>query len=276
VSRIESPGVRRLLREELDFALHLAFLAEAEILPRYQRCSVSTKPGGSPVTEADWEAERVIREAIAERYPHDAVLGEEFGESGSARSGRRWIIDPIDGTIWFTLGMPLFGTLIGLVEGADPILGVVHLPATQETLYAARDMGCWLRRPGLVDRQVRTFGTTPLEAATVSVSNLADTDMDPRDRGMSRGLAGVLAAAASFRFCGDCTQHALVARGLIHGAIGTQVHPWDVAALVPCIEEAGGVVSSLDGTRDRIIYEDSILSTCDPILHRRILTMLAV
>ena len=143
----------------LDFALELARLAEAEILPRFRRVSFSLKADGSEVTEADREAERAMRAAIAARFPDHAVLGEELGASGAADARRRWVLDPVDGTVWFTLGVPTFGTLIGLLEDGEPVVGVVHFPALGETVFAARGGGCWLRRGDAAPQRLRVRDT---------------------------------------------------------------------------------------------------------------------
>ncbi len=123
---------------DLDAALAVAHracdAARAEILPRYGRVAVETKGDGSPVTEADREAEQAIRRVIADAFPGDAVLGEEFGEEAGVTSRRRWIVDPIDGTIAFTRGIPLFTTLIALLVDDEPVVGVIDLPAVDDRI----------------------------------------------------------------------------------------------------------------------------------------------
>ena len=104
---------------------------------------VDVKADATPVTEADRSAERFLRRELASRFPDDGIVGEEEAER-PGRSGRRWVIDPIDGTKAFTHGVPLFATLLALLEGDEPVLGVIHLPALGETVYAARGEGCWI------------------------------------------------------------------------------------------------------------------------------------
>src|SRR5262249_15048365 len=131
------------LADCLEFALQAARRAGEVILPYYQsEVGVETKGDGSPVTPADRGAEQELRRLIRERFPDDGVLGEEFGEQ-SGRSGRRWILDPIDGTKAFVRGVPLFGVLIGLEQDGEAVAGVVSMPALDEFVYAARGLGCW-------------------------------------------------------------------------------------------------------------------------------------
>ena len=111
--------------EMLEFALSLALAAEAEIMPRFRTCAVSWKADGSEVTEADRRAEAVIRELIAERYPAHGDLGEEYGGSQVPANDPLWVLDPIDGTASFAVGLPTFGTLIGYMENGEPQLGLI-------------------------------------------------------------------------------------------------------------------------------------------------------
>lgn len=252
------------LQSRLDFALELAALAQAQIVPHYQRCSVDLKADGSEVTQADRAAEHAIRAALAQRYPDDAVLGEEFG--GEREAARQWIIDPLDGTGAFALGLPLFGTLIAYAEHGEPLLGVIHFPVLGETVYAARGLGCHFRRRDGETSPVRVRDPKTLSAAIVSASGVHASDILPERDGSACALGDVIRAARKFRICGDCMQHALVCRGSLDVAIDTVMQPWDVAALVPCIEEAGGVVSTLDGRRERVVFSGSLVAASSPAL----------
>src|SRR5689334_14609854 len=131
--------------EILEFALLLAQAAESAIMPVFRICAVDWKPDGSEVTVADRRAEEAMRKLIAERFPYHAVLGEEYGGSHASTAGPLWVLDPIDGTASFAVGLPTFGTLIGYVEDGEPQVGVMHFPAMGETVYAARGSGCWVR-----------------------------------------------------------------------------------------------------------------------------------
>src|SRR5262245_35736586 len=259
---------------QLAFALELARLAEAEILPRFRRVSFSLKADGSEVTEADREAERAMRAAIVQRFPDHAVLGEEWGASGAVDARYRWVLDPVDGTVWFTLGVPTFGTLIGLLEDGEPRVGVIHFPALGETVFASRGQGCWLRRGAGEPGVLRVRPAEPLRAAFVSACGAHGSDMLP-EGGKAYNLTALVRAARKLRFVGDCLQHALVCQGKLAAALDTVMHPWDVAALVPCVEEAGGVATDLAGRRENVVFSGSLLTSSGPALHGEILAELA-
>src|SRR5262245_40571869 len=254
----------------MGFALQLAARAEAEILPRFGRVSFSLKADGSEVTDADREAERSMREAISSRFPGDAVLGEEWGRSGPPAARRLWVLDPVDGTAWFTLGVPTFGTLVGLLEDREPLLGVIHFPALGETVYAERGRGCYLRRGREAPERLRVAARVALRDAFVSSGGVHGSDILPQ-AGRAANLTALLRGARKQRFVGDCLQHALVCRGRLDAALDTVMSPWDVAALVPCVEEAGGVATTLEGERADIVFGGSLLTSCDAALHAEIL-----
>jgi histidinol-phosphatase len=262
-------------REELlRFALELARAAEREILPRYQRCAVSVKADGSEVTEADKNAEAVMRQMIGERYPGHPILGEEQGGAMAPFAGGGWIIDPLDGTSSFAVGAPLFGTLVAFVEGDEPVVGVMHFPVLGETVYAAKGLGCRYQRQGAEPMVVRVAAAVPLGQAVVSATAAHGSDIHP-SRGAAYRLMPVIHRARKFRFFSDCFQHALVCRGNIHVAIDTVMQPWDIAALVPCIEEAGGVATTLGGRREGLVFGGSLMSSCDRRLHDEVLALVA-
>jgi histidinol phosphatase-like enzyme (inositol monophosphatase family) len=234
----------------LDFAVEVATRAGAATLPWFRGgAEVETKADGSPVTAADRAAERLVREAIAARFPADDLLGEELGElraavpGGAAAAGRArrcWVVDPIDGTRSFVRGVPLFGVLLALVEEGAPVLGVIHLPALGETVAAARGEGCWhdgsRARVSAVDR---------LDAALVLAS---DAEGIERRRGAS-GWDRLREAAGLVRTWGDCYGYAMVATGRAEAMLDPVMAPWDVAPLAPIVEEAGGVFTGWNGER---------------------------
>jgi fructose-1,6-bisphosphatase/inositol monophosphatase family enzyme len=127
-------------QELLDFALQLARAAADQIRPHYHNCVVDTKPDGTEVTEADRRAEEAVREMITRHFPDANILGEEFGATDGSKTRYRWVIDPLDGTTWFTLGVPIFGTLIAFLEDDEPLAGVIHFPVTGETIYAGKGL----------------------------------------------------------------------------------------------------------------------------------------
>jgi histidinol-phosphatase len=260
--------------ELLDFALELADVAEGEIVPRFRKVATELKSDGTVVTEADREAERAMRARIASRFPQHAVLGEELGPDGPAGARYRWVLDPVDGTILFTLGVPTFGTLVGLLDEGEPLLGVVHFPGLGETLYAMRGEGCWWRAAGQEPVRVRVAPAVSLSEARISACGPHGTDIKPTD-GRAANLTGLIRRAHSFRFLGDCLQHALVCQGRVHAAVDTIMMPWDVAALVPCVREAGGIATSLTGDAEGVVFAGSLVTSCAAGVHEEVLNGLA-
>ena len=257
----------------LEFALRLAKTAEKEILPRYRNVTVTWKSDGTEVTEADREAERVMREVIEQAYPDHDILGEEHGATNKG-SRYKWVLDPVDGTASFTLAMPIFGTLVALVEDDEPVVGVIHLPAIGETVYAATGLGCWFKADGLEATRVHVDPVSSLREAVASSSGFQSSDILSKDGETPYRLSNIIRGARKFRFCGDCSQYALLSRGKIHVALDPVMKPWDIAALIPCVEEAGGVVTSITGEREGVIYNGSLLTTSGQELHEEVLGLL--
>lgn len=226
-------------RELLDFAVEVAWRAGIETLAHYQTgIAAEAKPDASPVTAADRAAESVARRLIESRHPGDAVLGEEQGEEREG-ADRRWIIDPIDGTRSFMRGVPLYGVLIALEAGGDAVLGVMHFPALAETVYAARGLGCWWN-----GRRARVSAETRLQDALVLATDAESIERLGRGPGWDR----LRRSAGLCRTWGDCYGYALVATGRAEAMLDPMLSLWDVAAVVPIIEEAGGVFTDWDGT----------------------------
>jgi histidinol-phosphatase len=261
-------------KELLNFTLQLAYAAADQIMPHYLNCVASTKPDGSDVTDADRRAEEVIREMITRQFPEDNVLGEEFGATHKAETKYQWVIDPLDGTTWFTLGVPIFGTLIALLEDGDPLLGVIHFPITGETVYAGKELGCWFKADDMDPVRIHVGAVTRLEDAVISAAGVHNSNVHMTTGQVPYNLKGVINQTKKFRFCGDCLQHALVCRGRVHAAIDTIMKPWDVAALIPCIEEAGGIATTLTGQRKGIVFADTLLASCNHSLHHQLLDLL--
>lgn len=259
----------------LAFALDLARAAEAAILPRYRTARIAIKSDGTEVTDADQEAEAAMRRLIAGRFPSHSILGEEFGQSGDPGTGYCWVLDPIDGTASFTLGLPLFGTLVALLEAGEPVLGVIHLPAMGETVYAARGQGCWFRAGSEPPVRVRAAAPVPLAEAVVSSTGPHSSDIQSQPGQIAYRLSALIRAVRKFRFVGDCVQYALLCRGKLHAAVDTVLSPWDVAALVPCVEEAGGKLTTLAGDSRNLLTGGSLLASCGSPLHEEALRILA-
>lgn len=261
------------LSEILDFALALSEEAGRLILPLWKNVAVEHKADGSEVTAADRGAEQLLRRRIAERYPGHAILGEEFGGERSRDAEHLWLLDPVDGTASFAIGLPLFGTLIGYMRRGQSCVGVIGAHALGETIYAATGQGCWYRRNGGAPQRVRTSAVTDLADAFVVATGLELTDLDPRDRVPSVRLSQLYSEARRFRWSGDCVNYALLCQGRIDVALDPRMNPWDIAAVVPCVREAGGVLTSVDGNED-VVWQSSLVASANAALHANVLRAL--
>jgi histidinol-phosphatase len=161
------------------------------------------------------------------------------------------------------------------MENNEPIIGVVHFPVLGETMYAARGDGCWYQQGSADPIQIHVNGeTTQLQNAMVSASGVQKSDIRLGMGNKSSKLSVVIQGARKVRFFGDCLQHALVCRGKLDAAIDTVMQPWDVAALIPCIEEAGGIATTLDGKREGVVFGGNLLTSCNQALHDEMVDML--
>lgn len=226
------------LQDLLAFSTHAAWQAGRITLRYFQTgVRIDKKSDDSPVTEADRAAERGIAGLIRDRFPDDAIVGEEFGDH-AGRTGRRWIIDPIDGTKSFVHGVPLYGVMICVEIDGVPSVGVVHLPAMNEMVCAARGSGCtWNGRPASVSTVSR------LEDALLCATDFESFAEYGRD-GAYRNLAGRVAYCRGW---GDCYGHILVATGRAEIMLDPIMAVWDCAALQPILEEAGGTFTDWSG-----------------------------
>ena len=225
------------LADLLEFAADAAWVAGRSTLEHFQTgVAVDIKADASPVTVADRSAERILRDVIGARFPDHAVLGEEYGEQ-PARSGFRWVLDPIDGTQSFIRGVPFYGVLVALEIGGEPRLGVAHFPALNETVAAADGCGCWWN-----GRRARVSGTVRLEQAAIGYS---DSRM-LHDRMQERWPAFQHATGIQ-RGWGDCYGHCLVATGRLDVMLDPAMNPWDCSALIPILREAGGTCTDWTG-----------------------------
>ena len=218
----------------------VARLAGAVALRHYRTgLTVETKGDGSPVTIADREAESVARAWLAEHFPADGILGEEFGET-EGTSGRRWMLDPIDGTKSFVRGVPLWGTLVALVEGERVLAGAAYYPAVDELVVAAPGEGCWWN-----GRRASVSGVQTLDEATALITDDRTFPNAAQRAGWER-LAGAVQIARGW---GDCYGYLLVATGRAEIMVDPIMNPWDAACFQPIIEEAGGMFTDLHGRR---------------------------
>lgn len=227
-------------KELLDFAVELARGA-GDITLQYFRKQPETskKSDGSYVTIADREAESYLRRQIAERFPDDGVLGEEEGETPGT-SGRRWILDPIDGTFAFVHGVPFYGVLIAVEIESELSVGVVNIPALGEIVSAAKGFGCFLN-----GERARVSTTSKLEDAL-----LLSTDFSAcAQYGFGRTAELLQQRAKTSRTWGDCYGYVLVATGRADVMLDPVMNLWDCAPLLPIMEEAGGTFTDWRGMR---------------------------
>jgi len=201
------------------------------------RLDVETKRDGSPVTIADRAAEQTARKWIAARFPDDAILGEEFGPDGDP-GARRWFIDPIDGTKTFVRGVPLWGTLIGVVSQDTVLAGAVYCPAVDEIVVGALGEGSWWN-----DARCRVSERTEIAGSTLLTTDIRFVGYPDRAARWS-ALANEAAVARTW---GDCYGYLLVATGRAELMVDNLMSPWDSAALIPVVREAGGEFSDWDG-----------------------------
>lgn len=200
---------------------------------------IEMKENHTPVTIADKKTEEMIRSELEALFPTHGILGEEFGPQGE-KSEFVWTVDPIDGTRSFIRGIPLFGTLIGLLQRGEPIVGVMVLPALHETYAAAKGLGTFCN-----GTQLRVSATSSIEAAILSIGDVSCFEA----AGKSAVLKAAMTRAELCRGYTDCFGHSLVMRGAVDAMIDPIVNVWDVAPLACLIREAGGDYCSLDGVR---------------------------
>ena len=224
---------------------------------RSAQLHVETKADGSPVTIADRDAERLMREAIHLAYPHDSILGEEEPPHHGS-SGRRWVIDPIDGTMAFTSGVGTYTNLLYLEDRHGPAVGVIGIPALGEIVAAGRGLGCTLNGVAC-----RVSDIAAVEDATLTTSGFEYWDRDALLRTRDSGLV--------MRTWGDGYGYALVASGRAEVMVDPITSFWDIAPCLVIIPEAGGRVSSLDGSLPK---EPPNLVATNGLIHQDVLAVL--
>ncbi len=230
---------------DLALAHRLADAADAVTLARFRALDldVRSKPDLTPVSDADLEVERLVRELLAQERPDDAVLGEEHGVTGTGP--RQWVVDPVDGTKNFVRGVPVWATLIALrVDGLVQV-GVVSAPALGRRWWAARGEGAWAGPSPDTGTRLQVSGVASMADASLSYSSLTGWAA----QGRLPGLLGLSEAAWRTRAYGDFWSHVLVAEGAVDASFEPEVSLWDLAALQPVVEEAGGTFTDLSGVR---------------------------
>ena len=227
------------VRELLDVAIDAAYVAGRGALAHFNTgVAVERKADDSPVTIADRHAEQVIRGRIARFFPTHPVLGEEAGVTPGTDADYRWIVDPIDGTKSFVLGVPLFGVLVACEVRGQVDVGVVYLPALDEMVAAGAGLGCTWN-----GRRARVSDVATLEDAAVLNTNPV------RALNRSDAFERLAGRARVFRGWGDCYGYVLVATGRAEVMLDPAMNPWDCAPMLPILREAGGHFSDWQGNQ---------------------------
>lgn len=253
---------------DLTFALQLADLADSISLPRFRSAdlTIETKPDRTFVTDADKAVELALRERIEAERPGDSFFGEESGRA--ERGERRWILDPIDGTSNFLRGVPNWATLIALEVAGEPTVGVVSAPGFGARWWAETGSGAWGQQIGSDPRQLRVSGVSDLEHASLSFQSIEQWDL----AGYLQPLIELSRAVWRDRAYGDMWSYMLLAEGLVDIVAEFDVKPYDLAALVPIVREAGGQFTDIDGASSA--WNGSSLAT-NGALHDAVIAVVA-
>lgn len=291
------------ITEDLQLALDIADAADAITRERFlaMDLEVSTKPDKTPVTDADRAVEQAIIDILSRERGSDYMLGEEFGEQPGSVSEhpvgtadhphRQWIIDPIDGTSNFLRGVPVWATLISLAIDGEPVIGVVSAPALGKRWWASKGNGAWVddshdpladiplpneladivKQPMVAlsePRRLEVSGVSDLTDASISYNSLQQWDQ----AGYLDELVSLSRKVWRTRAYGDMWSYMMVAEGILDVAGEFDLKPYDMAALMPIVTEAGGTFTSIDGHAD--VWHGSALAT-NGKLHATVLNELA-
>lgn len=260
------------MQSDLALARSLADMADEISLDRFRSSDlqVTTKPDMTPVSDADQAVESAVKGAINDSRPGDSILGEEFGAEGD--SSRQWIIDPIDGTANYVRGVPVWATLISLAVDGVPMVGVVSAPALGKRWWAAAGQGAYidetLGSPAHSERRIRVSAVAELADASMSCSGITRWE----DAGKLQEFLGLARSVWRSRDYGDMWPYMMVAEGLVDIAGEFDLKPWDMAALIPIVQEAGGRFTSVAGQAGP--WHGSALAT-NGLLHPAALAKLA-
>ena len=258
------------LQTLVDFACELADAAAAITLPHFrQPLSVENKlahDGFDPVTSADRAAEQAMRELIKKRYPSHGILGEEYGFSAES-SGLTWVLDPIDGTRAFISGLPTWGTLIALYDGSKPVVGVMDQPFTEERYFASAGNGKTICINRAKESQLHTRDCQLLAQAT-----MMSTAPDMFSTVEFEAQQELASKVRLMRYGGDCYAYCMLAAGHIDLVVEAGLSTYDIQALIPIIENAGGVVTDWQG--DTAANGGQVVAAATQELHQQALVLL--
>jgi len=229
--------------DDLALAHVLADTADSISVARFRALDlhVTAKPDLTPVSDADTAVEKALRATLARTRPRDSVLGEEYGVSGAGR--RRWVIDPIDGTKNYVRGVPVWATLIALMDGDDPVVGLVSAPALGRRWWAATGLGAFAGRHQHAASPIHVSGVSELADASFCYSELISWE----EAGRLDPMLDLMRRSWRTRAYGDFYGYMLVAEGAVDIMVEPELSLWDLAALVPIVTEAGGTFTDLSG-----------------------------
>ncbi|MCT9931224.1 histidinol-phosphatase [Planotetraspora sp. A-T 1434] len=230
--------------DDLRLAHVMADAADDITMRRFKAVDlkVDTKPDLTPVSDADRAVEEAIRGTLRRARPRDAIVGEEFGRTGYGM--RSWVIDPIDGTKNYVRGVPVWATLIALMEEGKVVVGVVSAPALSRRWWAAKEGGSWTGRSLTKATRCQVSSVGRLDDASFAYSDLAEWEKDNR----LDGFLDLTRQVWRTRGYGDFWSHMMVAEGAVDISAEPELSPWDMAALTVIVEEAGGTCTAVDGT----------------------------
>lgn len=244
----------------LQAALEAAKAAREVILPYYRsNLNIELKEDRSPVTEADRAAEICIRDILLGHYPEHGMFGEEYGNT-NADADHVWLVDPIDGTKSFIQAYGFFSTQIALMHAGELLLGVSCAPAMNELAWAARGEGAWLNGDRL-----KVSAVTDIETATISSGNIQSLASGDKWTNFGR----ILSRTGRTRGYGDFYHYHRLAAGQIDAVIESDLNILDIAALTVIVQEAGGIVTELDGSE--IGMDTRSVLAANPVLHAKLL-----
>jgi histidinol-phosphatase len=231
--------------DDLALAHMLADTADSISTARFRALDlhVESKPDLTPVSDADTAVEKAIRSTLARARPRDGVLGEEYGQSAPAKGTRQWVIDPIDGTKNFIRGVPIWGTLIALMDGDMPVAGLVSAPALGRRWWGANGIGAYAGKHQRAATRLAVSRVSRLADASVCYSSLSGW----AESGRLEPVVEMSLQAWRSRAYGDFYGYMLLAEGAVDVMVEPELSLWDVAALIPIVTEAGGTFTDLDG-----------------------------
>jgi histidinol-phosphatase len=249
-------------------AVEIALAAGRVTLEYFQKTNyqVQRKRDRSPVTNADVEAEKLIRSRLADLFPNDAILGEELGQQAGS-SEYQWIVDPIDGTKSFISGVPVYSTLVGVTHKDQCVIGAIAIPALDEIVFACKGQGAWYSKSGSVPQRTQVSVRDQLADSLFVLSQVDGF----ASRGAMDNYLAVEKQAYITRTWGDGYGYLLVATGRAEMMIDPIVNPWDVAAILPVILEAGGRCTDWSGVES---YRSGDLVATNGLLHDQVLDLL--